>query len=443
MPVAATISSGFEPAFFMMTKRFFQHSILFVIACFTACTSNNQNQNFRGNAVIPSIEAVQARFGSLPLEERFSGTVIAENQVDVYPEVSGVVDRVVVQNGDRVSRGQPLLYLRDADRRERLNHAQAGLDVAKARVEQAEASYLQTETQHNRIRTLADQQLTSQAEMDNSTAQLAQARANLSLAQAQMSQAASLVEEEQLNVSRTAVRSPVDGLVGQRMAEPGQLINTNSRLFTVGNPGKVRISIVLAERVMGYIRENMSVRISSTALGDSVISGSITRISPFLDPVTHTTTADIEISNPGRALIPGMFVSVDVLYGESENAVLVPNSAVYRHPLTGLEGVYVATSLGTEIAPVTDVAADGPPVLTEATPVEFVEVKILAKGREMSGVTGINGGAWVTTVGQNLLAGGAGQARVRTVTWDRILGLQSLTEEGFLEQVIQKPGNTP
>jgi HlyD family secretion protein len=404
---------------------------------FTSCNSSGSGDQGR-RMVTPAVEAIQARIGSLPLEERLSGTVVADNQVEIYSEVSGVVEQVLVRNGDTVQRGQALLRIRDTELRERLKQAEAGLQIAQARTEQAEASLVQLKAQFDRAKSLADRNMSSQAEVDNITAELASAQANVSLANAQVAQAKSAVDEANMNLSRTVIRSPVNGLVGQRGLEPGQLISPNTRLFIVGNPNNLRITTIITERMMMYIKEGMKVEVSNPSVPDSVVSATISRISPFLDPVTHTTTAEIDINNTGGFLLPGMFATVDVFYGQSLSATLVPNSAIYRHPLTGIEGVYVARSIGSEIQPVTDVDATAPPPLTDATPVEFVEINVLAKGREVSGISGIQGGTWVVSVGQNLLAGGAREARVRTVAWDRIIELQMLTEEDLMRSVLRE-----
>jgi HlyD family secretion protein len=415
-----------------------QKALLMISGLILASCSSPDGGDQERRMVTPAVEAIQARIGSLPLEERLSGTVVADNQVEVYSEISGMVEQILVRNGDTVQRGQALLRIRDSELRERLKQAEAGLQIAQARAEQAEASLVQLKAQFDRAKSLADRNMSSQAEVDNITAELASAQANVSLATAQVAQAKSSVDEANLNLSRTVIRSPVSGLVGQRGIEPGQLISTNTRLFIVGDPNNLRITTILTERMMSYIREGMKVEVSNPSVPDSLISATISRISPFLDPVTHTTTAEIDITNTTGFLLPGMFATVDVFYGQSLSATLVPNSAIYRHPLTGIEGVYVARSIGSEIQPVKDVDAASPPPLTDATPVEFVEISVLAKGREVSGVSGLQGGAWVVTVGQNLLAGGAKEARVRTVAWDRIIELQLLTEEDLMRSVLRE-----
>ncbi len=67
----------------------------------------------RDSGTIPAVEVIQARQGSLPLEERLTGIVHASNQVAIYAEISAPVERVVVDDGDFVQQGQPLVYLRD------------------------------------------------------------------------------------------------------------------------------------------------------------------------------------------------------------------------------------------------------------------------------------------------------------------------------------------
>lgn len=135
-------------------------------------------------------------------------------------------------------------------------------------------------------------------------------------------------------------------------------------------------------------------------------------------------------------LKPGMFVPVDILYGDSQQATLIPTSALYTDPESGNEGVFVAPSIGLEIEPADSINPDSPPPLTEPTQVQFQEVEVIASGRMEVAVEGIESGSWVVTVGQNLLSQGRGQARVRTVNWERIFTMQQLQRQDLLDQVL-------
>lgn len=398
------------------------------------------------NRVTPAVEAVEAQFGSLPLEERLNGIVRAANQVDIYPEISAPVEEVFVQNGDQVNQGDVLVRLRDNEYRERLRQAEANLRISIAQERQALAALGEVESQLKRVRVLAERDLTSDMELEQLEAQLESAEASYELAQARVEQSRASVEEQKEALEQTQITAPVSGTAGQRNAEIGMQVNPNTQLFTIGDLSQSKITINLTERMLGYIQTGQTVRLYSENLADTVLTAEISRISPFLGAGNFSTEAEIDISNPGRILMPGMFITVDVLYGESEQTTLIPLSAIHRDPQSRETGVFVATSFGVESELMEDTGHESTN-LSNPTDVEFRPVEIIAQGREAAGVTGIRSGEWVVSVGQNLLVrDNSGMARVRPTTWDHILELQRLRPEDLLEEimndnVVERPGN--
>lgn len=379
----------------------------------------------------PAVEVVEARVGSLPLEERLTGRVIAENQTDIIAEVGGPVTQVFVDSGDAVQAGDPLVQVRDTEYRERLTQAEAGLQVAEAQTRQAQASLAALENQLERVQSLTERRLETVSALEDIQVQVDVARANVELRRAQENQARSVVEERQLELANTTVRAPISGMVGQRTVERGQMISANTPLFMIGDLDQVRIEVLLTERMLTYIREGMTVSLYSENWPDVRFDASVTRISPFLDANTLRTQAYIEMENPDRMLRPGMFLNADIFYGETQSAVLIPNSAIYRHPRTGVEGVYVMNQPGTEARPVAEV--DGAPPLLPAAPVRFVPIDIVASGRMASGVEGVQEGDWVVTVGQNLLMGNIAEARARVMDWGRIEEMQRMQSRDIFD----------
>lgn len=379
----------------------------------------------------PAVEVVEARLGSLPLEERLTGRVIAENQTEIIAEVGGPVTQVFVDSGDAVEAGDPLVQVRDTEYRERLAQAEAGLQVAAAQTRQAQASLVALENQLERIQSLTERRLETVSALEDIQVQVDVARANVELRRAQENQARSVVEERQLELANTTVRAPINGMVGQRTVERGQIISANTPLFVIGDLDQVRIEVLLTERMLTYIREGMSVSLYSENWPDARFDASVTRISPFLDTNTLRTQAYIEMENPDRMLRPGMFLNADIYYGETQSAVLIPNSAIYRHPRTGVEGVYVMNQPGSEARPVAEV--DGAPPLLPAAPVRFVPIDIVASGRMASGVEGVREGDWVVTVGQNLLMGNISEARARVMNWGRMEEMQRMQSRDIFD----------
>lgn len=380
---------------------------------------------------VPAVEVVEARVGSLPLEERLTGRVIAENQAEIIAEVGGPVTEVFVDSGDAVEKGDPLVQIRDTEYRERLNQAQAGLQVAEAQTRQAQANRVALQNQLERIQSLTERRLETVSALEDIQVQVDVAQANVELRRAQENQARSVVEERRLELANTTVRAPISGMVGQRNVERGQIVSANAPLFIIGDLDEVRIEMLLTERMLTYIREGMSVSLYSENWPDLRFEASVSRISPFLDVNTLRTQAYIEMENPDRMFRPGMFLNADVYYGESQDAVLIPNSAIYRHPRTGVEGVYVMDQPGPEARPVAEV--DGAPPMLPAAPVRFVPVDIVASGRMSSGVEGIQQGDRVVTVGQNLLMGNVAEARARVMSWGRMEEMQRMQSRDIFD----------
>lgn len=416
----------------------FSFSVLLFISCGSYNNDNQEGENNQESTTTPAVEAVKARYGSLPLSQRLSGTVIANNQVSLYPEISGKIAEVHVQNGDVVEEGDPIVSLQDRQYQEQLEQAKANLRINQARLKQAKARYDELEAQYKRTKQLSKKELSSDLELETMQAQMSSAEADVELAEAQLQQSQSNLNEQQEILSKTVIRAPINGTVGQRNAERGMQVNSSTQLFKIGDLDNLRIEVVLTEQMLNSIEVGQTAHIypDPNAQNGEVIEAELSRISPFLNNVTRSTEGEIDVQNQNNALRPGMFVAVDILYGESQQATLIPTSALFTDPETGQEGVYVATSMGSEVQPVKQVDPNNPPPLSDATPVEFKQVDVIAEGRMELGVAGIDPGSWIVTVGQNLLAEGNTQARVRASSWQRILAMQGLQRQDLLQRIL-------
>jgi len=415
-------------------------AVVFTLLLLNACSREEETNSGNMERLAPAVEVVQAQYGALPLEERLNGLVRASNQVDIYPRIGAPVEEVYVKDGDQITVGDPLVKLRDSEFSEQLKQAEAALRINKAQRRQAEAALGEIESELKRERILAKRDLSSELEIERLEAQKESAEASLELADAQIAQAESLVDERKEALERTIVRAPVSGTVGGRVAEVGMQATTANRLFTIGDLSDSEITINLTEKMLGYIEKGQTVRIFSENLGDTVLTAEISRISPFLGAGNFSTEAEIDIDNESGILLPGMFVTVDVLYGESEQATIVPLSAIYRNPRSGETGIYVATSYGIESEIIEELDETGEPLsLSNPTDVEFMSVEVLARGRDAAGVTGVRSGDWVVTVGQNLIdRDNSNRARVRPKSWRSIVEMQRLQPQDLLRQIMEQ-----
>jgi HlyD family secretion protein len=393
-------------------------------------------------AVTPAVEVIQARFGSLPLEERMSGVVRAENQVGIVSDIAAPVVEVLAQNGDYVRAGAPLVQLRDKQFRDQVAQSEAALEIARADAKRTEASLTEVRNRVDRVEQLASRQLESPQQLEAARASLAGAEAAHAQALARISQAEANLEEQRELLRRTVIRAPISGYVGQRDVEVGMRVAPGTSLFTIGNFDRVRVEISITDRMISRIKEGQTALITVENADVPTLAAPISRISPFLAEGSYSAAAEIDIDNRDRRLRPGQFVTVDVLYGESQSAVLVPESVLYENPGNGMLGVYVAPALSQE-TPIEEpegTDATDPAPLTEPTQLVFQPVQVLARGRGISAVSGIQMGDWVVSVGQNMVRpiNGTVQARTRPQSWERIRELQQMMDQDLLAEFMAK-----
>jgi RND family efflux transporter MFP subunit len=376
----------------------------------------------------PAVEVVEARRGRLPRAERVNGVVKAENQVEVRPEIEAVVAEVLVRTGDTVRRGQPLVRLREDELRDQLRQADAAiaLELASARAARARVEELRTQVESTRQ--LAEQELVSRVQMETLEAQLAVVRAEAQQADARVAQARATAAERRRALAKTVIRAPAGGRVGRRQVEPGQLVTPATLMFELGNLDRLRVEVPLTGEMLRRVRPGQPALVRSDVLGAEPARATLSRVSPFLAPTSFSTTGEIDLPNPG-GLSPGTFVTVDILHGESDEATLVPASALWEDPRTGNIGVFVAKPAA---APTDSLSPDPVPVELRAVTVEGEE-------GGAAGVAGVAPGEWVITVGQHLVGtGGDARVRVRRTTWERVAALQDLEREDLLRGFMDK-----
>lgn len=412
-------------------------ALLGVLGLVAGC--NSSTEEIAHDPSAPPVEVVAARLGSLPLVERLSGTVRADNQVVIFPEISGRVAEVMVENGDAVTTGQPLLRINDDQVREQVRQAEAGHRISQARLRQAQARLAEADAQARRTRELNERNLVSALEYETLAAQRESAAADVDLAEAELEQAAATLAERRDLLGRAIVRAPVDGLIGARRAEVGMQVSSSTALFTLGDLRQLHVTVNLTDAMIGYIAVGQPVRIVSREVIDDTLDlrGTVARISPFLDEVTRSTEAEININNPDPRLRPGMFLPVDILYGDSRQATLVPTSAVFTDPNTGVESIYILDTDSLDTVAINATAEK----LSTPFPVQLRSLHIIASGANEIAVANLQPADWVITLGHNLLSSdGRTQARARPVTWTHVLELQSLNREDLLTEVLEATG---
>ncbi|MEM9593072.1 MAG: efflux RND transporter periplasmic adaptor subunit [Acidobacteriota bacterium] len=218
------------------------------------CASPDEGREGGPEADAPPVEAVEARSGSLPLEERLSGTVKASNQVMIRPEIEATVVEVLVESGEQVEKGQVLVRLDAAALQDQRRQAEASVKLAEAQAREAQARVVELEAQAKRWRQLAEEEVVSRLDLETLEARLEAAQASAQSATARVEQNRASADERRTRLAFAEIRAPISGRVGQRRAEPGLRVGTSSELFVIGDLNRVRVEVPLTEGMLSRLQ---------------------------------------------------------------------------------------------------------------------------------------------------------------------------------------------
>jgi HlyD family secretion protein len=237
-----------------------------------------------------------------------SGYIVNRERIEISPRFLGVVKWIGVKKGDAVTNGQVVVQLDDAEFRARLLEAQGQLSNAKAAVERDELNY-------QRVTNLISNKVESQQAEDNARLALAADRASLQAAQG-------AYELARTYVDWCVIRSPINGVVLEKLVNPDELVMPQSfgggrgpstALLAVADLKDLQVEIDVNEADLSKISLNQKCRVSPEAYPDKTYAGTVTEIAPEADRAKGTLQIKVQILNPDKYLTPQLSAKVDFL----------------------------------------------------------------------------------------------------------------------------------
>jgi RND family efflux transporter MFP subunit len=251
-----------------------------------------------------------------------SGSVAAWQEMSLGVELAGIrIAQVLVEVGDVVRRGQPLVRLDARTLEVKARQANAALAQARATLGLARADSA-------RGKSLLEQKLISTADADQLVANLLRAEAEVTTAEADRDAA-------QLSLGFATLVAPEAGIVSARAAQPGQVVAAGAELLRLIRDGRLEWRAELAENDLTRVREGGVVEIDGP--GGQEVTGRVRAISPALDPATRTGIVYADLPEPG-VLRAGMFAQGRIVLGSTPALVVPRESVVFRD---GLPYVFV------------------------------------------------------------------------------------------------------
>lgn len=267
-----------------------------------------------------------------------TGALRALSTVDVGSQVSGQILSVEVDFNDRVQAGQVIARIDPATFEARLNQTRADLASARASLNEAIAARRNAEADYERKRELAERQLIARSELDQALAARDQARARVGSAEAAVLQRQAAVDNAELDLSNTVLRSPVDGVVLNRAVEPGQTVAASFQtpvLFQIAEDlSQMLIELTIDESDVGQLREGQPVRFTVDAFPGREFAGRVkqVRLSATNTQNVITYPVIVAVDNPDGSLLPGMTANAEIEVSARREVLRVPVAALRYRP---------------------------------------------------------------------------------------------------------------
>ncbi|MEL6354053.1 MAG: efflux RND transporter periplasmic adaptor subunit [Cyanobacteria bacterium J06627_28] len=366
------------------------------------------------NATPVTVEAVQP--APLDVSVNYTGAIYPYSEVTVYPRVAGQLSNYEIYPGDRVNAGQLLASPEATERNAQTNEAQSRVTAMLATVEasqlemeeqqqeidqvQADLDYLRL--QRDRFARLTAEGATSQDQYDQIVSQVTAKEAMLEGAFAKRDRMQAKVVSDQAQVqqaqaqagtattfeSYTQITAPIGGIVQERMADPGVVVQPGMGIFKIGDYQQVRLRANVAQQDANRIQIGTPITAQVPGGNAGVIRGEITSIFPQTDMTTRTVTVEAVVDNPDEQLLSGQFVDMEIITARRPRALSVPQTALSE--FEGRAAVWVLSGEMAQRREVTTGMSSGDP-LSEG------------QGQRIEITTGLKAGDRVITSGHSRL----------------------------------------
>jgi RND family efflux transporter MFP subunit len=281
------------------------------------------------------------------------GSLFAFDEVTVSAEVEGRVESVLVDVGDRVARGQPLVKVLPVELELGLDQQRAAYEQTRARlglpegaedlsdrtqaaeVKRAQAALEDAEQKFRRSESLYADGLIARGSYEEVEASYKAARAAYDMAlqsvedlRAQLGQRRAGLKLAEKKLSDTLIRAPFAGEVKERMVTKGQYLRVQTPVMVIVDVDPLRVRLKVPERVAGWIAVGQPVSLTVEAYPGRTFTGQVSRVSPSVDTQTRTLELEALLENKEGVLRPGFFAKATIASGQVDTVLMVPHDAV-------------------------------------------------------------------------------------------------------------------
>jgi HlyD family secretion protein len=281
-----------------------------------------------------------------------TGTLSAISTVTVGSQVSGQVTDVLVDFNDKVAKGQVIAKIDPSTYEAQIAQGNAQVASAQAQLRQAQASLRNAKLDYDRKAALGGQQLVAKSDVDLARASFEQAQAQVASAQAQVRQQSASTQTTRVNLNRTVIRSPVDGVILTRSIEPGQTVAASLQapeLFTIAEDlSKMKIELAVDESDIGQVRSGQVVTFTADAFPNRQFRGVVEQVRLSATTTSNVVTYPVVVTvdNSDGTLLPGLTVNAEIEVSKRSDVLKVANAALRYKPADEEDSAAAAPARG-------------------------------------------------------------------------------------------------
>ncbi|RZG82884.1 efflux RND transporter periplasmic adaptor subunit [Acinetobacter pittii] len=325
-----------------MQKHFLVPFVLSFVFVLNGCGNEQVSDQTQVSTAKVTIISIQPQ--SINFSENLPARVQAFRTAEIRPQVGGIIEKVLFAQGSEVKAGQPLYKINSETFEADVNSNRAGLNKAEAEVNRLKI-------QLERYQQLLPSNAISKQEVSNAEAQYRQAIADV----AQMK---AVLARQNLNLQYATVRAPISGRIGKSFVTEGALVSQadSNTMATIQQIDRVYVDVKQSigeyERLQAALQSGelsannqKAVQILNSLGQPYNVTAKMLFEDINVDPETGDVTIRIEVTNPERKLLPGMYVRVNIERASVPQALLVPEQAIQRN-MNGDPQVYVLNAKG-------------------------------------------------------------------------------------------------
>lgn len=326
-------------------------ALLIQTSCRNSVAEKRDNTGAGPSLSIP-VHAISVGVKQIHRNVESVGSLFPLEEVTVSSEVEGKVDQVLVDVGDRVETGQPLVQVSTIELKLAVDQQRALYQQARARlglreesddlknvldaaeVKKASADLKDVEDIYKRAQQLFAKQLLPRQELDQSEARLNAAKAAVDVAaqsvqnlRAQLPQYKAAVELAEKKLRDAVIRAPFKGQVKERVVAPGQYLKVQTPVVVIVSMDPLRVRLKIPETMAGSIETGESISVSVDAYPDKSFSGKLSRINPTVDSQSRTFEVEALLENSQGLLKPGFFVKARIPSRKLDQVLALPQEA--------------------------------------------------------------------------------------------------------------------